>query len=105
MTFNQNCRCESVMKNRAPGIGKKSQKYKNNLKGRGQRLPKDMDEKQIQKILKDGPNYLGSYAINELETLSIRSYPASMIVNMDNRWEPGSHWIPINITNRYIYIL
>ena len=63
-----------------------------------------MDEKNIQKRLKNVPKFLGTYAVNELNTLSIRNYPCSLIVNLDNRWETGSHWISILLNCDKIYV-
>lgn len=57
-----------------------------------------MDENQINQNLNGVPNYLGTFAVNELDNLRIRHYPSFLVVNMDNRWESGSHWIAIQLT-------
>ena len=65
---------------------------------------KMLDENQINEKLKNVPNYLGTFAINELENLKIRHYPAFLILNMDNRGERGSHWLGIAIYEREIFL-
>ena len=67
-------------------------------------VERNMDENQLNAKLKNVPNYLGTFAINELDGLRIRSYPSYAIVNMDNRWETGSHWIGIGITSDSLFI-
>ena len=43
------------------------------------------------------PNFIGCYAENELENLSITSFPCLMIVNIDSINMIGSHWIAIGL--------
>ena len=43
------------------------------------------------------PNFIGCYAENELESLSITSFPCLMIVNIDSINMIGSHWIAIGL--------
>ena len=63
-----------------------------------------MDEKEINLKLKNVPNYLGTFAVNELDNLRIRQYPSFIVVNMDTRLERGSHWIAIAIHTNYLFV-
>ena len=63
-----------------------------------------LNEKYINEKLKNVPNYLGTFAINELAKLRIRHYPCFLIINMDTRWEAGSHWIGVALYQKYIYL-
>jgi len=48
-------------------------------------------------ILADTPNFLGCFAQDELSSLSIRSLPVYLIVNFDNSFSRGTHWIALRI--------
>ena len=54
--------------------------------------------------LKCVPNFIGCYAENELEQLSITSFPCFMIVNIDSINMIGSHWIAIGLFSNKIEI-
>ena len=52
-----------------------------------------MDEQTINNSLKNVKNYLGSYAVDELDEIKVNFYPSFTVVNLDRRNEEGSHWI------------
>lgn len=55
-------------------------------------------------ILSDTSNYLGCVAQDELASLSIRSLPVYLIVNFDNSYSRGSHWIALRIDKKRLEI-
>ena len=59
---------------------------------------------QINCILADTPNFLGCFAQDELVSLSIRSLPVYLIVNFDNSYSRGTHWIALRIDKRRLEI-
>ena len=59
---------------------------------------------QITKWLSCSPNFIGCYAENELEKLTITSFPSYLIVNIDSNDLIGSHWIALGIFNETIEI-
>ena len=63
-----------------------------------------MDENEINRKLNNISGYIGTYAINELINLSIRIFPAYMVVNLDKRQHGGTHWIGIAIYLNDIYV-
>ena len=63
-----------------------------------------MDERQLNKALKNVQKFQGSFALDELKTLEIKTCPDFFVVNLDNRWEPGSHWIAVGIYSNSVYI-
>ena len=65
---------------------KKAQKHKKAIKA-----------SSIQRLLKCCPNFLGCFAEDELETLSLRTFPCFLIVNIDSSNLDGSHWIAIGL--------
>ena len=60
---------------------------------------------EILRLMKDIPNFIGCYAEDEVSSLSITSFPAYLIVNVDGSKLPGSHWIGLMIdrTNVEVY--
>ena len=50
------------------------------------------------------PNFIGCFAENQLENLTITSFPSFLIVNIDSSEMTGSHWIAIGIFNEIIEI-
>ena len=65
------------------------QQEKNNKKG--------ITSVQINSILANIPHFLGCFAQDELESLSIRSLPVYLVVNFDNSYSAGNHWIALRI--------
>ena len=51
----------------------------------------------INRSLKCSPNFIGCYAEDELEKISLTSFPCFLIVNIDSSNMIGSHWIAIGI--------
>ena len=65
---------------------------------------KGLDEVFIRNYLKCVPSFIGCYAENELENLTVHSFPCFLIVNLDSSEMIGSHWIAIGIFNERIEI-
>ena len=63
-----------------------------------------MDENEINKRLRSVSGYLGTFAINELESLRISHYPSFVIVNLDERGNEGTHWIAIAMFMNDVYV-
>jgi len=59
---------------------------------------------KINCILADTPHYLGCFAQDELSSLHIRSLPVYLIVNFDNSYSRGTHWIALRIDKRRLEI-
>ena len=79
--------------------------YRKNLKTvieKGQKEP--LNTSDLLSVLKNVPNFLGVYAANELNSLSILKYPIVFVTNLDTTMEPGSHWLGIRITHTTIEI-
>ena len=73
---------------------KKAQKHKKAIKA-----------SSIQRLLKCCPNFLGCFAEDELETLSLRTFPCFLIVNIDSSNLDGSHWIALGLFRDRIEIM
>ena len=63
-----------------------------------------MDENKINQKLRKTENYLGTFAIDELNSLKISLYPSFLVVNLDLRKNSGTHWIAIALYLNHIYI-
>ena len=63
-----------------------------------------MDENVINDQLKNVRNYLGSYAVDELNEIKISNYPSFVVINLDERRGIGSHWISIAIYQNELFI-
>ena len=63
-----------------------------------------MNDLQINQKLKDVSNYLGSFAIDELDQIKVSLYPSFIVVNLDKRSSGGSHWIALAIYQNEIFI-
>ena len=63
-----------------------------------------MDENEINKRLRSVSGYLGTFAINELESLYICHYPSFIVVNLDERGNEGTHWISIAMYINDVYV-
>jgi len=55
-------------------------------------------------ILSNTPNFLGCFAQDELQTLTICSLPVYLVVNFDHSYSTGTHWIALRISKRYLEI-
>lgn len=62
-----------------------------------------MDEQKLNSLLKNVPNYQGSFAANELNQVKI-SDQNLIVINFDERKDQGSHWIGLKIDLKYVYI-
>ena len=58
----------------------------------------------IQSVLNCSPSFIGCFAENELENITIGALPCFLIVNLDNDQMSGSHWISIGIFQNSIEI-
>jgi len=63
-----------------------------------------MNEQQINVHLKHIPNYEGSFALDELEKIEIKTHPEFFVVNLDNREGGGTHWLAFAVYQNSIYI-
>ena len=63
-----------------------------------------MEENELNAVLNNVPGYLGTFALDELETLKIRIFPCFLIVNLDLRKNSGTHWIALAIYLNDIFI-
>lgn len=63
-----------------------------------------MDENQINKYLRKIEKYQGSFASDELNEISIKTFPEYVIVNLDSRSGGGNHWIALAIYENSVYI-
>ena len=63
-----------------------------------------MTGQYITTSLKCTPNFIGCFAQDELENLTITSFPSFLIVNIDSSESQGSHWIAIGIFTERIEI-
>ena len=63
-----------------------------------------MLENQLNEKLKNVKNYLGSYAIDEVKNIEVKSFPSFIVINLDQRTGPGNHWIALAIYSKTIYL-
>ena len=63
-----------------------------------------MDEKTINEALKNERNYLGSYALDELNDIKVSFYPSFIVLNLDHRKNQGTHWIAIAVYSSHLFI-
>ena len=57
-----------------------------------------LSTKKIQKILNCCKSFAGCFARDELQNLSLSSFPIYLIVNTDIRGNRGKHWVSIRIS-------
>ena len=62
-----------------------------------------MNEQKLNSLLRDVPNYQGSFAVNELNQVKLR-FPTFLVVNLDDRSGKGTHWIGLAIYMKKVYI-
>lgn len=58
---------------------------------------KGLNSTFLESVLNCSPDFIGCFAENELEKLSLGSLPCYLIVNLDSAEMPGSHWIAIGV--------
>ena len=63
-----------------------------------------MNENEINKKMRKVYNYLGTYALDELQNLRIRLFPSFLIINLDLRKNSGTHWIGLALYHNDIYV-
>ena len=63
-----------------------------------------MDEFQLNRKLRKEKNYLGSFALDELNEIKIDIFPSFLIINLDNRENTGTHWIALAVFENVVYI-
>ena len=59
---------------------------------------------ELECFLRNLPDFLGCFSQDMLDSLKIRSLPASLIVNLDSCQQPGSHWIALIIRKKTLEI-
>ena len=77
-----------------PKIKHEIEKTKNKKKG--------VSSKKIKNILNCSKSFAGCFASDQLEKLSISSYPIFLIVNTDNTSGEGLHWLAFYISKNEI---
>ena len=63
-----------------------------------------MEENQLNAYLKNLPKYQGSFALNELKDIEIKSFPNFFIINLANRIEEGTHWIAVGVYQNTVFV-
>ena len=58
----------------------------------------------LSKCLNHVPNFLGTFAQNELRNILHLKMPASLIVNVDYSEQPGSHWLALYISHEGVEV-
>ena len=58
---------------------------------------------EILSTLSKSPHFIGCFSQDDLVKLEL-SYPCYMIVNIDSRGEPGSHWLALRLDTKRIEI-
>ena len=57
---------------------------------------------KIEKILNCCKSFIGCYASDQLEKISINQFPCTLIVNTDEHGMKGSHWICFRISKQKV---
>lgn len=63
-----------------------------------------MYENQLNQKLRKEKNYLGSYALDELNEIKIDIFPSFFVINLDKRQNNGTHWIALAVYENIVYI-
>ena len=61
-----------------------------------------LSAQEIQKILNCCKSFIGCYASDQLESLSLSFFPCTFIVNTDKNGMAGTHWICFRISKRRV---
>ena len=61
-----------------------------------------LSAQEIQKILNCCKSFLGCFASDQLESLSLSFFPCTFIVNTDKNGMSSTHWICIRISKRKV---
>lgn len=65
---------------------------------------KALNSDDILKLLKGAKNFLGVFASDEISNLRILAFPVFLIVNLDSKTLPGSHWIALRLDKNTVEI-
>ena len=84
----KNCRFKEITKKIKDSIQKKT----------------GLSQNHIINFLSCSPNFIGAYGQNELNFIEFKSFPVTLIVNTDNSYGSGEHWIFIHITKHFIEV-
>ena len=63
-----------------------------------------LKENVINENLKNVDNYLGTFALDELESLKVCQFPSYAVINLDKRSGGGNHWIAIALYINDVFI-
>ena len=63
-----------------------------------------LNQNIISKFLSCSPHFIGAYGQDEIDRIELKSFPVSVIVNTDNSYGSGHHWIFLFISKQYIEI-
>ena len=55
----------------------------------------------IKNLLKDYKNFIGCFSKNQIQLIGNNK---SVIINLQNSYEPGSHWIALKRVNNTIFV-
>lgn len=58
----------------------------------------------LTRLMTKSPHFVGVFAENELNGLTINSFPSFLICNIDKSSQPGSHWMAVGIFKKRIEI-
>ena len=61
-----------------------------------------LSTKKIKEILNCCRSFAGCFACDELESLSLCSFPIYLIVNTDKRGMSGKHWVTIRVSKSHV---
>ena len=61
-------------------------------------------QSSIDYILAESPNFLGTFAQDELKSLHLTHFPVFLVVNTDSSNGSGEHWMMIHITKSKVEI-
>ena len=61
-----------------------------------------LSTKKIKEILNCCESFAGCFARDELENLSLCSFPVYLIVNTDRQGQSGNHWLTIRVSKSHV---
>ena len=65
---------------------------------------KALNTSDLEQCLSDSPHFLGVFSSDEILFLRLKSFPVSLVVNLEPKWSRGSHWLSIWIDKENIEI-
>ena len=69
---------------------------------KAQKQNQGLSLQKIQELLNCCKSFIGCYASDQLENISINHFPCTLIVNTDECGMKGSHWISLRISKRKV---